>query len=172
MKLSKQASRTKQDKSKPKLDLIRRHHHRIHIFSPPFLVPLLIHIVSSITPDLYNSLPSPLTSNNQYIAPVRDLPHRLRRLRHIPYELTRFGLEQPHSPVVAACHEVVLVELEGGDGGVVCGYAADGAEAMWGRGDGQHRDRDGCYCGSRGGGRGREKAESYDTAVGATGSEC
>ena len=65
-----------------------------------------------MTPNLHNHLPRPLTHNRTNVPHIPNLPNALGRLSQIPNILPRPRLKQPHSLVVLARDEEVLVELE------------------------------------------------------------
>ena len=75
--------------------------------------------------NLHNRLPRPLTHNRTNVPRIPNLPNTLRRFRQISNISPRLRLKQPDPPVVPACHEEVLVELEGSHRRIVGGDALE-----------------------------------------------
>lgn len=71
------------------------------------------------SPDLHHRpIPAPAHDSTR-LRPKRDLPHVIARLAQLSHEIPRLRLVQLHVPVAAARDEVLLVQLQGGDGGPV-----------------------------------------------------
>ena len=97
--------------------------------------PLRLDLWWIVTPNLHDRLPRSPTHDHTDVTHVSNLPNALGGLGQIPDVLPRLGVKQPDPAVVATGDEEVLIELEGGDGGIVSGDALEDRESFEGEGD-------------------------------------